>query len=139
MSDAHPIVSNVTSVTTQHGQEAMALPSAIASSQPPPQKIDCPAHVLADAEKYVLNMKLLDQTDGTADPAVANGVYSEIIAAILDRHCMVGILCEWVRVTYRPRAGSVPLKELIPTVLPDTIFAKDPDKESSIQDRVPGP
>jgi hypothetical protein len=131
--------SNVNTALTQIGQTApMALPSTIQSRAASPEKLDIPEHILADSAKFVFNMKLDDQTDATADPKAAAPVYREIITAILDKHVTATFSVEWVRVTFRPRAGNiytfqVPIgtKPLFPDILPAFIFAKDPDKPAS--------
>ena len=131
--------SNVNTALTQIGQTApMALPSAIQSRAASPEKLNIPEHILADSEKFVFNMKLEDQTDAIADPKVAAPVYRELLTAILDKHVTTAFSIDWVRATFRPRAGNiytfqVPIgtKALFPEILPTFMFAKDPDNSAS--------
>ena len=103
--------SDVDTTVTQYGNTApLALPTAIQSKLPSPSgndKISAPAHVLRDAERYIFNMQLVAQTDATADPKVAAPVFAEAFTSILNSHTTELMDTDWIRVTYRPRAGKI--------------------------------
>ena len=135
---------NQLSVTTQYGLQA--LPTAIQSRTTSPITIlTAKKHELIDGRTWAFDLVLIEQTDGTADPASVNGVLGDYMAAISVRHFNIneaGVTeDEWTnlfRAVFRPKAGKVftvnvreVLKPLFPKCLPEYIFVKDPTKATS--------
>ena len=132
-----------TSATTQNGLQA--LPSTMQPRADCIVEITAKKHELIDGRSWAFDLVLLEQTDGTADPASVNAVLGDYIAAISARHFDMeeaGVTEEeWTnlfRAVFRPKAGKVYtvnvraiLKPLFPKCLPNAIFIKDPANPSS--------
>ena len=135
---------NASGTTTLSGSGLMAMPSSIQSRAGSPiPVITAKKHEIVDGARWAFDLQLVDQKIGTANPASANGVIADYIAATTAKFFNPGEFtdAEWAdqfRATFRPRGGkawtvnvSAILKPLFPKCLPEFIFVMDPDNRDS--------
>ena len=145
-SDAATILGSDTAsgVTTLSGSGQLAMPSSVQSrSVSPIMKITAKKHEIIDGARWAFDITLVEQTDGTANPASVNGVVANYIAIMTARHFDTAQFTddEWIdqfRATYRPKGGNVwtvnicaVFKPLFPKCLPADIFVMDPENSAS--------
>ena len=135
---------NASGITTLSGSGLLAMPTAIQSrTSSPIPKIVAKKHEIIDGARWAFDITLVEQTDGTANPATVNGVMADYVAIITARHFDTAQFTdeEWIdqfRATYRPKGGKVwtvnisaIFKPLFPKCLPEEIFVMDPDNSDS--------